>query len=119
MFCVVILLLKVIAIYALNLLVLMWNVVGQTEVTTLVLVLLESGRSVLHIQDVGKPGVLAQWNVFLFSYQKQPPICFVFSYIGNVLVTVNEMQTQEFWQLSGCIFWGGIQSVCGKVLPLP
>lgn len=37
----------------------------------------------------------------LLSYQKWAHFQFFFSHIGSVLITLDEMQIAEFWQLSG------------------
>lgn len=83
----------------------------------LFLVFLRRGRSSLHVQG---DGIALGWisiecdGILSFSSLLLPKLatfCIFFRHVGNVLVILNEMQTAEFWQLSG----GGILCVWTSV----
>lgn len=61
---------------------------------------------------------MGSFGFLLSSYQKLPPFCFSSPHIGNVLVTMDEMQTAEFWQLSDCRCSGNFPSVVRMAFPL-
>lgn len=63
-------------------------------------VLLERGRHTLHMvaKLVFQYSGMGSFGFIFSSYQKLPLSCF-FSHVGNALVTVDEMQRAELWQL--------------------
>lgn len=54
---------------------------------------------------------MGSFGFLLSPHQNRPPFWFYFCHIGNALVTVDEMRSAEFWQLSGGRYLADFPSV--------